>query len=642
MSDELTKVENDLDRSDVTEVAVAPVEEIKLETSEKIEEVKKETVELETREAVFPIEFREEDETESRTMTMSVSSESPVGRDFGNEILSHRDGDIDLSRLLNKAPLLKDHDMRQQIGVIEDAYLDSQRGKLMTKVRFGRGTMASEELLNVVDGIKTQVSIGYQINPESIERSEDGLDARVTDWLPYEVSLVSSGADQSVGFGRALSVSQTKSIIQETKMEDKVTEKDVNNEINVNEQIRVKADELAKIRDREIGEILELGSRHNKSELARESIRDGNDLASFRGLLLNEIGNAPLETQDIGLNQKETRQFSILKVARALSNPTNAKLQEEASFEFEASRSYGEKIGKASKGVLVPDEITRAWNHEKRGLTTSNSSAIVFDDLRYSSLIESLRPFSTVLSANPTILTGLNGNVSIPKINPGSTSAFVTEGTAVSQSDPTLESVTLSQKTGGAYVDISRTLMMNTGDSFSVENMVRNDLSRSLATMFDAGSVSGSGAGGNPTGIENVTGVNTSSFTSAGAPSYAEIIAMQGLIESDNVSLDGDTSFYITTPAMNSTLKTTAKNGAGSSFAQEDGFIDGYPVLVSSQVTSNTIILGKFSDFIVGVYGGMEITVDPYSLSTTGTQRIVALASIDFAVRHPVSFCVSV
>ena len=117
---------------------------------------------------------------------------------------------------------------------------------------------------------------------------------------------------------------------------------------------------------------------------------------------------------------------------------------------------------------------------------------------------------------------------------------------------------------------------------------------------------------------------------------------MQGLIESDNVSLDGDTSFYITTPAMNSTLKTTAKNGAGSSFAQEDGFIDGYPVLVSSQVTSNTIILGKFSDFIVGVYGGMEITVDPYSLSTTGTQRIVALASIDFAVRHPVSFCVSV
>ena len=183
--------------------------------------------------------------------------------------------------------------------------------------------------------------------------------------------------------------------------------------------------------------------------------------------------------------------------------------------------------------------------------------------------------------------------------------------------------------------------MMNTGDSFSVENMVRNDLSRSLATMFDAGSVSGSGASGNPTGIENVTGVNTSAFGVAGAPTYPEIIAMQGLIESDNVALDGDSTFYITTPTMNSTLKTTAKNGAGSRFVQEDGFIDGYPVLISSQVTSNTVILGKFSDFIVGVYGGLEITVDPFSLSTTGTQRIVALASMDFAVRHPVSFCVS-
>ena len=95
---------------------------------------------------------------------MSVSSEEPVMRDFGLEILSHRETDINLDRLNNKAPLLLNHDMNEMIGVIENTYLDQSRGRLNATVRFGNSTKAKEVFQDVKDNIRTQVSIGYQIN----------------------------------------------------------------------------------------------------------------------------------------------------------------------------------------------------------------------------------------------------------------------------------------------------------------------------------------------------------------------------------------------------------------------------------------------------------------------------------------------
>jgi len=631
--DEVIVEENNDTRSEEqTEVVFTP--EIELDETLNNVEVKENTVDIETREAVFPIEFRED--AQSRTMTMSVSSESPVAREFGNEVLSHRDGDIDLSRLMNKAPLLKDHDMRQQIGVIEDAYLDTQRGKLMTKVRFGRGTLASEQFQDVQDGIRTQVSIGYQINPDSFERSDDSDDVVVRDWMPIEVSLVSSGADQNVGFGRSLSLTTTK---KETKKENPMSEE---NTIDVEEQIRAKSDELMKHREKEIAEILELGARHNKSELAKTSIRDGVDLSGFRGALLQEIGNTPLETEEIGLNKDETRSYSIVRVAKAMAHPTNLQYQKDAEFEFECSRAYQEKTGKETKGVFVPEEVQKNWvskDLSERTLNTAGGSAgaLVYEDLRYNDLIEALTPFSTVLSANPTVLSGLTGNVSIPRVSATATSGWVAEGTAVASSDPTIGSVTLSQKTGGAFTDVTRTLMTNT-DGFSVENMVRNDLARSLGTLFDQASLNNGGGANAPTGIEQVAGINAVAFGVAGAPTYAEIISMESAIYTDNYDL-GTEAKFITTPALNGYMKTLATNGAGSPVASRDGFVDGYQVLISSQVTANSIILGDFSQFLVGVWGGLEITADPYALSTSGGMRIIALSSVDFAVRNPVAFC---
>ena len=98
-------------------------------------------------------------------------------------------------------------------------------------------------------------------------------------------------------------------------------------------------------------------------------------------------------------------------------------------------------------------------------------------------------------------------------------------------------------------------------------------------------------------------------------------------------------TLQVINPANFGTLKTTAKDSGSGLFVAENGMVNGYPVVVSNQITANNYVFGNFNDLLIGFFGGLDITVDPYSNSTSGTVRIVALQSVDVAVRHAVSFC---
>jgi HK97 family phage prohead protease len=142
------------------------------------------------------------DEVEDRTYEFPFSSEYPVARYFGNEILSHEKGAADLSRLNDSAPLLFNHDPDRVIGVVERAYLDDKKRKGYAKVRFSRNPFAQEILSDVKDGVLRNVSFGYSI--DKMEEREGG-DFVATSWAPYEVSVVSIAADpHQVGIGRSL------------------------------------------------------------------------------------------------------------------------------------------------------------------------------------------------------------------------------------------------------------------------------------------------------------------------------------------------------------------------------------------------------------------------------------------------------
>ena len=316
-----------------------------------------------------------------------------------------------------------------------------------------------------------------------------------------------------------------------------------------------------------------------------------------------------------------------------MANPTDRKAQEDAAFEFECSRAAGELYGKTAQGVLLPPEVLSNWS--QRDLNASDDSNLIGQDFRAGDFIDVLRNSSAVMQ-NATILNGLSGDVKIPKKTAAATAAFISsEGGAAGESEMTIGSVTMSPKTLGAFTDVTRQLMIQS--SLDVENLIRSDLAGSMAIAIDNAALEGSGSSGNPTGITNTTGINTVSLSSAAAPTFAEMVSMESAVAVDNALLGG--LVYIVHPTNAGTLKTTTKDSGSGQFVYQNGEINGYPVVVSSQLTANNYVFGNMQDLLVGMFSGLDIVVDPYSNSTSGTVRVVALQSLDVNVRHAVSFC---
>ena len=585
----------------------------------------------------MPMKFRTIDlskaraiDEDKRTVRIGVSSETPVERSFGMEVLGHSKDEINMEFMQSKtAPLLLDHDMKKQIGVVEEFKLDETAKRTTAVVRFGKSALADEVFRDVVDGIRMNISVGYRVDKLERQNKDDETFYRAS-WTPMEISSVSVPADQSrlVGVGR----SKYKQTLNTTKVKVMENEKQ---EINLDEVRSQSVDEARKEFQRNSKEIIDLGVRHNKRDLANQAIKDGVSVEEFRGQLLENISNdVPLETpSEIGLTEKETKRFSILRAINAMANPTDRKAQEAAKFEFECSEAAQRAYGKTAQGVMLPEDVMRNWN--QRDLSAGSDGDLIGQDYRAGDFIDVLRNNSAVMPM-ATMLNGLTGDVKIPRKTAASSAAFISsEGGAAGESEFTVGSVSMSPKTLGAFTDVTRQLMIQS--SIDVENLIRNDLAQSMAIAIDDAALEGSGSSGNPTGITNTSGINTVSLSSAAAPTFAEMVSMETSVRVDN-ALMGDLA-YIVHPTNYGTLKTTEKATNTAQFVAVNDEINGYKVVVSPQLTANNYVFGNFDDLLIGMFGGLDIVVDPYSNSSSGTVRIVALQSVDVAVRHAVSFC---
>lgn len=614
---EFDMIAREMEDSAMEEDHVEPTE---VQEEPELEEVRYSRDGIETRAMAFEDQVIDAD---ARRVKIAVSSEEPVERSFGIEILDHKPGSIDLSFLNSgRAPLLLDHDPTKQIGVVESVTLDGSARRLRATVRFGKNGLAKEVFDDVTDGIRANISVGYQIN----KLDKEGKDTyRATSWMPMEVSIVSIPADRTVGVGRSAADDLTTTVPATPIKEAKMAELDLE---------AVKA-EAARAAAKEAAEMIRLGASHNKRDLADKAIAAGRSLAEFRGELLEAIGNKPLDTSaDIGLTQKEVRKFSLMAAIRAMANPTDFRAQEEARFEFEASAAAQRAAGVDAKGLMIPTDVLRSW--AKRDLNTSDDSGVIAQDFRGGDFIDVLRNASSVMQAGATMLAGLKGNVAIPKKTAGASAGWIsTEGGAASESEPTFGQVTMTPKTLGAFTDITRLMMMQS--SPDIEALVRDDLSRAIALAIDLGALSGSGSSGQPTGVKNTSGVNKPTSFAAATPTFAEVVALETAVAEDNALL-GNLA-YILPASMYGALKTTAKAANTAQFVVEPGnTINGYRAIVSNQVTSGDLFFGNFADLLIGMYGGLDILVDPYTSSSTGTVRIRALQTVDVAVRHAVSF----
>jgi HK97 family phage major capsid protein len=565
---------------------------------------------------------------EGRTAMIALSSEEPVERSFGNEVLEHSAEAIDLSFIASgRAPLLMDHDPKKQIGVVESVELDGESRRLRAKVRFGRNGLAAEAFSDVVDGIKANISVGYAINKME-KRDKDTYVAK--SWRPVEASLVSLPADVTVGVGRSSEPSQPITVTENRS--NPMTEQ-------VIESVDVAAvqAEARKAEQRNAAQIVELGARHSKSDMAQKAISEGRSIEEFRGILLDEIKSTEgLESQSIGMTKNEVKRFSLVRAINALANPHDRRAQEEAAFEFECSRAASEQYGRTAQGVMLPSDVLRNWT---RDINTSDDSNMLTEDFRGGDFIDVLRNQSSVMQAGARILNGLQSDVKIPKKATASSAAWLaTEGANVAESEPTFSQISLSPKDLGAFTEVTRRMIQQS--TLDIEALIRDDLAQSIATAMDLAALAGTGSSGQPTGIKTTSGINTVSFGAAVdlIPTFAQVVQMETEVAADN-ALQGNLA-YILPASMYGALKTVEKAANTAQFVIEPGgTMNGYKAIVSNQCTAGDLYFGNFSDLLVGMWGGLDILVDPYTNSKSGTILIRAIQSMDVAVRHPVSFC---
>ena len=564
------------------------------------------------------------DEVEDRTYEFPFSSEFPVSRYFGNEILSHEMKAADLSRLNDGAPLLFNHNPDRVIGVVEKAYIDGNKRRGYARVRFSRNAFAQEILSDVKDGVLRNVSFGYSIDKMEERGSGDFV---ATAWSPYEISVVSVPADPGVGIGRSFKTDKPAASAAPSHDPIPLME-------NTAPDLAVVRAEAVEAERTRIAEISALCSTHQMTDLGRQLVESGRSIDEARAAVLDKL-NVPQETvnmsaAEIGLTAQESRKFSFLRAINYLANPTDRSAREAAAFEIEASDAAAAKLGRQSRGITIPQDVLR------RDLNVGTASAggnLVATELDAGSFIDLLRNASALDQAGATVLTGLTGNVAIPRQSGAGTAYWVAESGAPTESQQTIDQVSLTPKTVAAFTDYSRRLMLQS--SVDVENMIRTDLATVLALKIDLSGLYGTGSNSEPLGLKLTTGVGTEDF-SADAPTFAEVVAMESDLATANALMGSPV--YLMNAAMRGNLKTTKKDAGSGIFLMEGTEVNGYRGVLSNQVASGDLWFGNFADLIIGYFSGLDLMVDPYTHSTSGTVRVVAMQDVDIAVRHPESF----
>lgn len=609
-----------------------------------------ETIRLKTLTRLATIEStRVGEDEDDRRVALAFSSEEPIERWFGTEILGHDEGEADLGFIAGgRAPLLVDHDPSDVIGVVEQAEIGSDRVGRAT-VRFGKSARAEEILADVRDGIRLNISVGYRINRLREEEEKDVV--RAISWSPLEVSIVSVPADQSVGVGRADDEEHDAIIERRASDTPKHTEVETMTDTTtpvVDEAAIKRASTDATTSERaRVADIQALAKRHDMD--GAKAIEEGVTVEQFRGMILDKYGDSrQMETPvaDVGLSDKEKQGYSLL---RAVNTIVRNKLQgrNDSCFELEVSQEIGQKLGREAQGFFLPTGLNFA-----RDLTVGTDSEggyLKGTDHMGSEFIDVLRNRLVTKAMGARVLSGLRGDIDIPTRSAGATSYWVGENSAPTEGANTWGQKTASPKTVAAYVDLSRRLMQQSDPS--VEALVRSDLVASLATKVDDSALEG-GATNAPTGVLETSGIGAYSGlgTNGGEPTWAMLVEMWKAIAVDNADIAS--MAWVTTPGVIAKLMQTVKVSSTDSRMLLENITDnllGFPVHYTNQMpsdldkgsTSGTLhamLFGNWSDLVICEWSNIDISVDPYTLSTQGATRLTAFYDVDCVVRRAESF----
>lgn len=311
--------------------------------------------------------------------------------------------------------------------------------------------------------------------------------------------------------------------------------------------------------------------------------------------------------------------------------------------EKECNDEIAKQSGKDAQGFWMPTSIER---NDAVILDKTAGAAVVQTTVDTANFVELLRSKTVLTQMGVRWVGGLVGDVAFPRQTAAGTAYWVTDGNSPTVSKQTLDQVSFSPSTVGAYTDLSRKLLKQS--SIDAEAFVRDDLARILALEIERAAINGSGEGAEPEGLmQNSSVTSVTIGASGGVPTFAKVVELESTVAAANADLGA--LAYLTSPAGRGVLKTTAKATNYPAYLWEGNQVNGYNAYATSLVPANltkgaygtgltALLFGNWGDLVIAQWGAIDIMVDPYTGSTSGTVRIVALQDLDIKPRHAASF----
>lgn len=413
---------------------------------------------------------------------------------------------------------------------------------------------------------------------------------------------------------------------------------------------------------RRINEIDSMCRAHNVPADVREKmIKENTTVESARGVVLDlQLKRDAEPTANLGdgyapdMSTKEKARYSMIRAVNAVLNGS----WKEAGFELEVSNDIGKRMGKNTGGFFMPTNIPFASRAQYAAGAQATGGVLVQTDLLAGSFIEILRRKARVMQLGATMLSGLVGNVDIPRQSNATATAWVVEGGDLPQSEATFDKVSLSLKSIGAYSAMTRQMLLQSTPD--IEMLARADLIAQIALGIDLAALSGTGAAGQPLGIANQAGVGSViGGTNGAAITIDHLIDLETRVADANA--DAESMAYLanakTVGALKKLKATTGQylwtNVPNGNRSGTPGEINGYAVARSNQARSNLtkgtsvgvaseLFFGNWADLLIGEWGVLEIMPNPYdaALFKQGGVLLRAMQSVDVAVRRGASFSV--
>ena len=503
---------------------------------------------------------------DERTVEFIASTETPVELYWGEtEILLHGEENVDLSYLdKRKSPVLLDHWRSKVIGVIEDARIENKQ--LIVSCRFSKGPQGDEIYTDIVDGIRSNASIGYFVEEWNVNQEDKNTPIwTAIRWTPREMSIVAFPADDNAGVKRNQQFIEN--ALREAGRTDFFIRSDWDAELTREEPI-VPTETTEELEERTEGEpeggepeggapASPTGTREEPTttveteydkeaqqifQLTRDmelpntralqAIREKkryadylNEIAEEMGVSDNGDGTAtpPAEGsfEGVDVEPKDAAEFSIVRALYGELGEADAGFEREIMNDEKERR---EKAGLPTRGLAIPMSILGSVGSVHQRLmamanppqrmsqratliagTDNVGGALVAEELRTDEFIDYLWAESAILPY-ATMMPNLMGDVAIPKQLTRVTASWVGETQAAGESNPTFGLVRLTPKDMRVKVPYSRRLSLQSG--LSIEPLLRMIIMSSFANFLDQQLIYGTGTDTTIKGINKIANVN--------------------------------------------------------------------------------------------------------------------------------------